>query len=244
MAILFKNNAFTTLAAGLGSGVTTMTVVDGSFIQAVVAPDVIFLVIEDSAGTQEVVKCTAHTAASTSLTIERAQESTADGTWLAGDVVELRLTAGELANYEAQVALLSSVAGTNTITATAPNAPTAYFAGQTFRFVAAGTNTGAVTLNIGGLGAKAVTKSGTSAMDAGDIVSGAVVQVTYDGTQFQLVSGAGGGAKAGGAIYENTTTINDDYTLTTGKNGHSVGPISVSGGVAVTVPSGARWVVI
>jgi hypothetical protein len=38
------------------------------------------------------------------------------------------------------------------------------------------------------LGAKNVTKNGTTALVAGDIVSGAVVEVTYDGTQFQLTS--------------------------------------------------------
>ena len=54
----------------------------------------------------------------------------------------------------------------------------------------------------------------------------------------------GGGASAGGVIYENGTTISADYTLSTGKNGLSVGPISISAGTTVTVPSGQRWVVL
>jgi hypothetical protein len=57
-----------------------------------------------------------------------------------------------------------------------------------FYFVAAGTNTGAVTLNINSLGAKAVTRDGSTALAAGDIVSGEVVVVVYDGTRFQVVS--------------------------------------------------------
>lgn len=84
---------------------------------------------------------------------------------------------------------LSSVLGTDTITATCAPAITAYAAGQSFKFTAAGANTGAVTLNINSLGAKAVTKEGTAALAAGDIASGAVVWVDYDGTRFQLTSG-------------------------------------------------------
>lgn len=54
----------------------------------------------------------------------------------------------------------------------------------------------------------------------------------------------GGGASAGGVIYENSTTISSNYTLTTAKNGMSVGPITISSGVTVTVPTGQRWVIL
>src|SRR5574343_403535 len=73
---------------------------------------------------------------------------------------------------------LSTVSGADTITAAAPVAPSAYAAGQTFRFIAVSANTGAVTLNVSSLGAKAVTKNGTTALAAGDIQSGAVVYLT------------------------------------------------------------------
>lgn len=84
--------------------------------------------------------------------------------------------------------LLGAVAGTDTITATTNPVTTAYAAGQTYRFVAAATNTGAVTININSLGAKSITKNGTSALVAGDILINGVYQVTYDGTQFQLTN--------------------------------------------------------
>lgn len=83
---------------------------------------------------------------------------------------------------------LSSVSGADTITASAPIGLSAYAAGQEFHFVAAGDNTGAVTLNINSLGAKDVTKRGTTALASGDIKSGQVVLVEYDGTRFQVVS--------------------------------------------------------
>ena len=87
--------------------------------------------------------------------------------------------------------LLTAVAGTNTITANlATPTLTAYATGNAFRFVAAGTNTGATTLNINSIGAKTVQKDG-SALVAGDIVSGRSYMVLYDGTNFQLFSGAG-----------------------------------------------------
>lgn len=47
-----------------------------------------------------------------------------------------------------------------------------------------------------------------------------------------------------GVVTENYTTLTGTYTMTTGKSGFSVGPITVSSGSSFTVPSGARWVVV
>lgn len=49
---------------------------------------------------------------------------------------------------------------------------------------------------------------------------------------------------ASGAVTENYTTFTGTYTLTTGKNGFSVGPVTVSSGSSFTVPSGQRWLVV
>ena len=43
---------------------------------------------------------------------------------------------------------------------------------------------------------------------------------------------------------ENAATITVSSTISTGKNAMSAGPITISSGVAVTVPSGSRWVVV
>ena len=86
------------------------------------------------------------------------------------------------------VKLIGSISGADTITGALTPALTAYAAGQMFYFVAAGANTGAVTLNINSLGAKSVTRDGSTALVAGDIASGEVVIVVYDGTRFQMVN--------------------------------------------------------
>ena len=52
------------------------------------------------------------------------------------------------------------------------------------------------------------------------------------------------GASAGGVIWENSLVVSTNYTLTTAKNGLSVGPITIDSGVSVTVPSGQRWVIL
>lgn len=90
-----------------------------------------------------------------------------------------------------------TAAGTDTITATTSPALTAYAVGQLFNFVAAGTNTGAVTINISGLGAKSIKQSGSTALVGGDLVSGTTYQIMYDGTNFQLIRG---GLSAGKSI--------------------------------------------
>lgn len=82
---------------------------------------------------------------------------------------------------------VATVGGTaDVITLTPAPAITAYTAGQTFRFVASGANTTNVTVNINSLGARAITKNGTTALTTGDIPSGSIVQITYDGTRFLL----------------------------------------------------------
>lgn len=65
---------------------------------------------------------------------------------------------------------------------------TAYAAGQRFTFVATNTNTGASTLNVSSVGAQTITTIFGTALPAGAIVSGDLVDVIYDGTNFVLMS--------------------------------------------------------
>ena len=54
-------------------------------------------------------------------------------------------------------------------------------------------------------------------------------------------------AAAGAAddvFWENAQTISSDYTITASKNTMTAGDITVNSGVTVTVPAGARWVIV
>jgi hypothetical protein len=65
----------------------------------------------------------------------------------------------------------------------------------------------------------------------------------YSTTWGQLGGGATGGG--GDAVFvENSVIVTTSYTLTTGKNAESVGPITINSGAIITVPSGQRWVVL
>ena len=68
--------------------------------------------------------------------------------------------------------------------------------------------------------------------------------LTSDGTTWASQTPAASGASAGGVIWENSLVVSSNYTLTSGKNGFSVGPITINSGVSVTVPSGQRWVTL
>lgn len=103
----------------------------------------------------------------------------------AGTAATDAVRVGQLQNFSTST--LITVAGTDTITGTVSPSLTAYTAGQIFSFVVGTTNTGAVTLNIDGLGAKAVTRTGAIALVAGGMVTGQVALVEYDGTRFQLL---------------------------------------------------------
>ena len=66
----------------------------------------------------------------------------------------------------------------------------------------------------------------------------------YNGTAWGSV---GGGATGGGGdeiFIENGQTVTQDYTIPTGRNAMSTGPITVDDGITVTVSTGSRYVVI
>ena len=45
-------------------------------------------------------------------------------------------------------------------------------------------------------------------------------------------------------LYEHEHTIDANYTIASGSNAMSAGPITVSSGVSVTVPTGSTWVIV
>ena len=63
----------------------------------------------------------------------------------------------------------------------------------------------------------------------------------------QWVDLSGSGAQGGGSdkvFWENDTNITDNYTITSGKNAGTFGPVTIDTGVTVTVPAGSVWTVV
>lgn len=81
----------------------------------------------------------------------------------------------------------TSGGSTGAYTLTLAPAIAAYAAGQMFTFKANHASTSAATLNVNGVGAKAIQQNG-AALSYGEIQTNDVVVVVYDDTQFQVVS--------------------------------------------------------
>lgn len=107
-------------------------------------------------------------------------------------------TAGNLLNLiEAHKAENTShvrygvASGTNAKTITLNPAPSSLVEGLALSFKNSTTNTGAATLNVNGLGAKPIVKSNGSAVSSGNLKSGSIYTVRYDGSSF-ILQGEGG----------------------------------------------------
>jgi hypothetical protein len=72
--------------------------------------------------------------------------------------------------------------------------------------------------------------------------AGETAVAAWNGSDFVKI--AGGGAEAGGVIQVNKDVATVSYTLPSGSNGFSVGPITIVDGVTITVTSGQQWVII
>lgn len=103
---------------------------------------------------------------------------------------------------------------------------TSYSAGQIFWFIAANNSTGASTIDVSGLGTKAIQIAG-SAISGASITTGGVTGVIYDGTQFQLLSEdqtvAGGDVVGPGSATDNSLAKFDGTTGKLLKDGAVIG---------------------
>lgn len=66
----------------------------------------------------------------------------------------------------------------------------------------------------------------------------------YNGTAWGAVGGGATGAPGNEIFYENDQLVTSNYTITSGKNAMSAGPVEIDTGVTVTVPSGSTWTVV
>ena len=113
-----------------------------------------------------------------------------------------------------------------------------------------GTVTSAGNISMTGTGAIDVA-AGTTAQRPGTPSSGMIrfntTDTTFEGYNGTAWGAIGGGASGGGSdavFYENGNTVTSNYTITSGTNAMSAGPITVNSGVTVTIPSGSTWTIV
>jgi len=66
---------------------------------------------------------------------------------------------------------------------------------------------------------------------------------TFEGNNGTYWGGIGG-AQANSVIQINNTVVSSNYTIASGQNGFSVGPVTINSGITVTVSTGQRWVIL
>ena len=73
------------------------------------------------------------------------------------------------------------------------------------------------------------------------IINSLTPTVTNWSTPGQL---GGVGAQGGGVFQVNNDIATIDYTIASGQNAFSVGPITIQSGVTITVSSGQKWLIV
>ena len=96
-----------------------------------------------------------------------------------------------LADYTGHIPYAADIGTANAKAVTLNPAPTSYVDGMAIAFKNAVQNTGAVTINVNGLGAKPIVKSNGNALTSGNLKANSVYTLRYNGTSFFL-QGEGG----------------------------------------------------
>jgi hypothetical protein len=66
----------------------------------------------------------------------------------------------------------------------------------------------------------------------------------YSGGAWGSIGGGATGAGGDQIFYENGQTVNNSYTIATGKNAGTFGPVTIATGAVVTVPTGSVWSIV
>jgi hypothetical protein len=110
-----------------------------------------------------------------------------------GNSISLSKTAGTIdvaktTNVQNGSILYATASGNNAITLTLSPAPTAYTAGMIINFKATASNTGAVSVNLNGLGAKQLFKNIVDSLEPNDLAPNQMTSIIYDGFNFQFLA--------------------------------------------------------
>ena len=105
-------------------------------------------------------------------------------------------------------------------------------AGFSIRFKAGGTNTGAATVAVDGLTAASIKRINGDALSAGDIVSGGIYDLSFDGTNYILM-GAGTGSGTYGTLSGSNTWSGANVFTSSVTVGNGSGDVVVIKGTTV-----------
>ena len=90
-------------------------------------------------------------------------------------------------------------------------------------------------------------RGGTTPTTGDFVLAGSSAVFAWNGSDFIKIAGGGGGATGGGTdqiFYNNGQTVTTNYSIPSGDNSGTFGPVSVASGVTVTVPTGSVWTVV
>jgi hypothetical protein len=145
-----------------------------------------------------------------------------------------------IADYVRQPGYAVATGSDNTYSVTLSPAPTEYMDGMAIAVKINVDNTGASTLNVNGLGAKAIKKSNGNDVSAGNLKANSVYTLRYNGTNFILQGEGGGGGNAQPSdVLSGKTFTNDagEQTGTMPERGN-VNATLTSQGQVYTIPNG------
>lgn len=110
-----------------------------------------------------------------------------------GNSISLSKTSGTIdvaktTNVQNGSILYATASGNNVLNLTLSPAPTAYTPGMIINFKVVANNTGSVSVNLNGLGAKQLFKNVVESLEANDLVTNQMTAIIYDGFNFQFLA--------------------------------------------------------
>ena len=199
MAILWSNNASTTVAGSITPASTTVALAAGTGAEFPnpTGGDYFVATFYDQATKtiNEIVHVTARVG--DTCTIVRAQEGTTAQSWTAADIFANLVTAGTLANFvqagtgpanTAQVYVGTDTSTTPGLVVAVTNpVPASYAVGMLFNILIANTNPGPVQCQFNGHAAVAAVRTDGSPMVGGNIISSQEMMFIWNGVNFNSI---------------------------------------------------------
>lgn len=196
MGLKQSNNATATLASGIGTGDTSisLTAGHGARFPTLGSTDYFYATLADSSNNLEIIKVTARSG--DTLTVVRAVDGLGPNAYSAGDKLECRPCNIWARASDQESMDVVTASGTDTYTGTLDPVPNGLNTDQIYLVEFPNANTAvAPTLNLNSYGAKTIKLPGGAELVPGNIKAGHVGILQYDGTDFILLNPSTTGGK-------------------------------------------------